>query len=81
MNSNLISIAYWFDADELVLNSDKTNYVMFTLRIKNHQIREPSKQTYCSRYPGIVIDNHLNWKDRMSLITKRYQEHRCLCYD
>lgn len=80
MNTELLKIAAWFNTNKLSLNSTKTNYILFrsarkiatgkSLYINNSLLSQISS----TKFLGVVIDQHLTWKDHISLITKKIQK-------
>src|SRR6218665_4127679 len=78
MNAELINISKWFNINKLSLDSEKTNYIVFssarkrislnnTLSINNN----PLSLTHSSKFLGVLIDSHLIWKDHIMLVTKK----------
>src|SRR6218665_2375474 len=77
MNYELLKVADWFNVNKLVLNSGKTNYILF------HSVRKkassnailinnkPLKQLESIKLLGVIIDSHLSWKDHITLITNK----------
>ena len=78
INNELKSIHSWLVANKLVLNVDKSNIVVFHPPQKkiNHQIniiingKKLNKATN-TKYLGVLIDCHLNWKDQTSYLAKK----------
>src|SRR6218665_1008065 len=77
MNYELLKVADWFNVNKLVLNSGKTNYILF------HSVRKkassnailinnkPLKQLESAKFLGVIIGSHLSWKDHITLITNK----------
>ena len=78
INSQLTSVNTWLCANKLSLNINKSNFIIF------HPIQKQIddsfqltlngqllKREYKTKYLGIVIDCHLNWKDHVSHISKK----------
>jgi hypothetical protein len=64
----------WFDANQLVLNVEKTNIVKFTTTNLPHYPLAAGyadkliKETTSIKFLGIQIDKHLNWKSHINQI-------------
>src|SRR6218665_1382590 len=78
MNAELIKISEWFNTNKLSLNSDKTNYIVFCSTHKrmtsNNALyinNTPLVQAHSYKFLGVLIDNHLTWKDHIMLVTKK----------
>src|SRR6218665_2527213 len=77
MNSELCKIVEWFNINKLSLNSDKTNYILFRtprkkIIVKNLYVNDtPLIQTRATKFLGVIIDQHLSWKDYVALISKK----------
>ena len=68
-NQELINIDNWLSANRLILNTDKTHYMIFciaktkaplsnlTLVIRNNFVSQQSK----TRFLGIIFQEHLTW--------------------
>src|SRR6218665_1633999 len=77
MNTELLKIAGWFNTNKLSLNSTQTNYILFrsarkiatgkSLYINNSLLSQISS----TKFLGVVIDQHLTWKDHISLMTNK----------
>jgi hypothetical protein len=58
----------WFSANQLVLNLDKTNRMKFITNNPSHSAlrigykEEYIEETVNTKFLGLQIDNHLNWK-------------------
>ena len=68
----------WLKDNQLTLNINKTNYIIFksfrkklnaklTFKI-NEKIIQNAKET---KFLGIIIDEHLTWKSHIDYITKK----------
>jgi hypothetical protein len=70
-NSVLSSMIEWFSANKLVLNLEKTNTMKFVTNNSPHcalNIGYKDKyieETVNSKFLGLHLDNHLNWKDHI----------------
>ena len=78
VNEQLVNISSWLRANKLLLNVDKSNFVIFhppqkkvpytlQLFIDNKALRQDVK----IRYLGIIIDNHLSWKSHVAHICNK----------
>ena len=68
-NEELIRISTWLATNKLVLNINKTNYMIFTsrgrsynknvtnIKIDGNNIQQVNK----TKFLGIIIEEHLNW--------------------
>ena len=71
---DLANISQWLYANKVTLNLNKSNFMLFSLckkniislTLKNHSL----KQSSCTKYLGVLIDEHLSWKDHMCSISK-----------
>ena len=83
-NQELININNWLSANRLILNTDKTHYMIFhtgktkppsnnlTLSIRNNFVSQQSK----TRFLGIIFQKHLSWNPHMDFILKKL----CITY-
>ncbi|KAJ8891151.1 hypothetical protein PR048_010665 [Dryococelus australis] len=69
MQDDLVVLSEYFRINKLVINADKTNYVIFTSSRSNHNINTPLQKTskqitraHYVKYLGLYIDEYLNWK-------------------
>ena len=78
MNHELKKLSLWLNVNRLALNISKTNFIIFrgyrkacdhnvTLLLNKKAIEQ---KTYV-KYLGVLIDEHLNWKEQISQITKK----------
>ena len=71
----------WFNANKLSLNKDKTKYTFFhqARQKDNIPLKLPSlfindreiKQSTSIKYLGVLIDEHLTWKDHITVIENK----------
>jgi hypothetical protein len=67
----MLQVCEWFSANELVLNLEKTNIMKFVTNNSPHcalNIGYKGKyieETVNSKFLGLHLDNHLNWKDHI----------------
>ena len=81
VNRELIKINEWFQANKLSLNTTKTKYTIFAkssiinqlplklplLKINNTDV----KRAYSSKFLGVILDEHLTWKDHIKLVENK----------
>ena len=78
VNSELNKLFLWLNVNRLLLNIDKTNFIVFhpynkpikkriTIKINNKAIKE---KEYI-KYLGVLIDSTLSWKQHVSNISKK----------
>ena len=77
MNTELSKIAAWFNTNKLSPNSTKTNFILFrsarkiatekSLYLNNSLLSQISS----TKFWGVVSDQHLSWRDHISLITEK----------
>ena len=80
-NIELKKISEWFQANKLSLNEDKTRFTLFyklqdrdnlplqlpVLKINNYEI----KRWTSIKFLGVMVDEHLNWKDHINVIENK----------
>jgi hypothetical protein len=77
VNSALSSFSKWFDANNLKLNSKKTNAILFRTTAKNTDTldvrlnNERIAQANSVKFLGIHIDAYLNWKEELNNIDSK----------
>ena len=78
LNKELLSVHEWLCANKLVLNIEKSSIIIFHPPKKKlcHQIKiminaKILKQEQSTKYLGVIIDCHLNWKDHITYLTKK----------
>ena len=76
LNDELNEIVKWLKVNKLTLNVDKTQCMLFTrkkcntklsIKIENSFITQVTK----TKFLGIIIDEKLNWKDRILYISNK----------
>ena len=76
INEELTHISEWLKVNKFSLNTNKTQYMVFTkkkrkspieLKIDGHAIHEVCK----TKFLGVFIDNELNWKDHISYMSSK----------
>jgi hypothetical protein len=71
----------WFSANKLVLNLEKTNIMKFVSNNSPHcALNFGYKDKYIegtanSKFLGLYLDNHLNWKDHIDQMIPKLSEH------
>ena len=87
INHELCNINTWLCSNKLLLNIEKTSFVIF----KPHQkkinysmeltINDKSiKHVRSVKYLGIMLDCHLNWEDHIASICKKLSRSRYRCF-
>ena len=78
INDQLLLVYDWLCANNLALNTKKSNFVIFCPPQKklNYQINinlrgNVIKNEQSIKYLGIIIDCHLNWKAQISYLSKK----------
>ena len=78
INHELCNINTWLCSNKLLLNIEKTNFVIFKPHQKkiNYSMEliindKTNKARQSVKYLGIMLDCHLNWKDHISSICKK----------
>ena len=77
VNNELINIKYWFSANKLSLNVEKTKYSFFHKPSKKYDIslHLPKRKTNnyeiqregSIKFLGVFLDQHLTWKEDIKL--------------
>ena len=74
VSMELIKLKSWFALNKLSLNISKTNYIVFGQLI-NVSIDEFILTRVCStKFSGVRIDEGLNWKEHIQLVTSKLIE-------
>ena len=68
-NQELTRISTWLTTNKLVLNISKTNYIIFTSKVKSYNKNVSNikidgnniQQVSKTKFLGIIIEEHLNW--------------------
>jgi len=90
VNNELTHINEWFKANKLSLNITKTKYTLFMkssradnlpLKLPNLNINKISiNRAYSMKFLGIIIDEHLNWKEHIKLIENKTSKNLGIMY-
>ena len=78
VNTELKQLSLWLNLNRLSLNISKTNFIIFrainkpmpkvvTLKMNNKAIMQKGQ----IKYLGVYIDEHVNWKHHLSIISKK----------
>ena len=77
LNTELAKVALWFDSNKLTLNVNKTQMIMLSRKknltpqneviLRNEVVQRVNK----AKFLGVIVDQHLNWKDHISMITQK----------
>ena len=75
INDEMSKVHYWVKANKLLLNTDNTNFMLFTAKcfsktmgnilIDGHQISEVEETTF----PGVILDDNLKWSAHIKYIS------------
>ena len=67
----------WFDSNKLTLNVNKTQMVMLSRKkiltpqneviLRNEVVQRVNK----GKFLGVIVDQHLNWEDHISMISQK----------
>jgi hypothetical protein len=78
-NEQLKILEDWFKANKLSLNASKTNYILF--RNKNMELNDKNNKLLINgeeivlvsktKFLGIIIDEHLEWKEHIDLCKRK----------
>lgn len=77
MTDDLNNLSMWFRANKLALNTDKTNYIVFSDKHTDTPDLELSidnkllKQVTTTKFLGIHMDNYLSWETHVNHISKK----------
>ena len=77
VNTELAKVALWFDSNKLTLNVNKTQMIMLSRKkiltqqneiiLRNEVVQRVNK----AKFLGVIVDQHLNWKDHISMISQK----------
>ena len=76
LTTELININNWINSNKIKLNSDKSNFIMFSYR-KNIEINQIQfgnsyiRKTDSTKFLGIVIDKNLTFKEHINNISSK----------
>jgi len=83
INSVMTEITNWFQSNLLTMNCNKTHFMQF-LTEKQHEkkieIIAPNSintNINSTKFPGLIIDNSLSWKDHIAALTSKLNK---ACY-
>ena len=75
-NTELAKVALWFDSNKLTINVNKTQMIMLSRKkiltsqneviLRNEIVQRVNK----AKFLGVIVDQHLNWKDHISISQK-----------
>ena len=78
MNKELRKLSLWLSLNRLALNISKTNFVIFRTQQKkvDHNVtiilnRKAIEQKRYVKYLGLLVDEHLTWKEHINAISKK----------
>ena len=77
LNSELAKVAEWFDSNKLTLNVNKTQMLLMSRKkplnpqggviLRNEAIQRVTE----AKFLGVIVDQHLNWKDHISMVSHK----------
>ena len=75
-NTELEKLNAWFNLNKLSLNLQKTNYIVFSTNNSDSTIQiaingSNIEKVNSTKYLGVYIDHHLNWKDHIAYISSK----------
>ena len=76
LNTELEKTNAWFNLNKLSLNLQKTNYITFSINNSDSTIQiaingSNIEKVNSTKYLGVYIDHHLNWKDHIAYISSK----------
>ena len=79
LNTELERLNAWFNLNKLSLNLQKTNYINFSTNNSNSTIQiaingSNIEKVNSTKYLGVYIDHHLNWKDHIAYISSKFSK-------
>jgi len=89
-NDCLDRIALWCLANKVVVNTDKTNYIIFHKSVSSNKIPEKLNihindniigRVKSTRFLGIIIDETLSWKMHIDMITSKLRSYTGIFYN
>ena len=77
LNSELAKVAEWFDCNKLTFNVNKSQMLIMSRKknlnpqgdviLRNEAIQRVTK----AKLLGVIVDEHLNWKDHISMVSHK----------
>ena len=74
LNTELAKVALWFNSNKLTINVNKTQMIMLSRKkilipqneviLRNEVVQRVNK----AKFLGVIVDQHLNWKNHISMI-------------
>ena len=76
VTNELDKLKDWFDVNRLSLNISKTNYMIFSNRLKNTDLKieicnTSINRVNVTRFLGVLIDDRLTWKRQISYVNSK----------
>ena len=86
LNTELAKVVLWFDSNKLTVNVNKTQMIMLSRKeiltphneviLRNEVVQRVNK----AKFLGLIVDQHLNWKDHISMISQKISIHAELVF-
>ena len=76
LNTELQKLNAWLNLNKLSLNLQKTNYIIFSINDSDSTIQiningSNIEKVNSTKYHGVYIDHHLNWKDHIAYFSSK----------
>ena len=75
INSELLKVSEWLKANQLSLNVEKTNYMIFKKKTANsihiHIDKVAINRVSSNKFLGVLIDEELNWKEHIASVATK----------
>lgn len=76
INTDLVHVKNWLQANQLTLNADKTCFIIFSLKKIPRDLRilidnKIIEQVSSSKFLGVVLDEKLTFKNHVVFVTKK----------
>ena len=76
LNAEIKKLNAWFNLNKLSLNLQKTNYIDFSTNNSGSTIQiaingSNIEKVNSTKYLGVYIDQHLNWKDHIAYVSSK----------
>ena len=85
-DTELAKVSLFFDSNKLTIDVNKTQMIMLSrkkfLTTQNDVIcrNEIVQRVNKAKFIGVIVDQHLNWKDPISMISQKNSKPCCIIY-